>query len=46
MNGVVGGKLCVFFVDWDLCNLEVVGGVLCVCRIWRRSLGFEVDGVD
>lgn len=46
MNGVAGGKPRVPFADRDLRNSEVVGGVPCVCRTWRRSLGLEVDGVD
>lgn len=46
MNGVAGGKLRAPFAGSDQRRSEVVGGVRCVCKTWRRGLGREVDGVD
>lgn len=46
MNGVAGGKLRAPFAGRDQRRSEVVGGVRCVCKTWRRGLGREVDGVD
>lgn len=39
MNGVAGGESRVPFADRDPRNSEVVGGVQCVCRTWRRGAG-------